>query len=128
MGGTMSRRVVAVGVAAMALGVWAGVRAGDSTALADAVEAGLAVTFGCILLLALWLWYRAAPGSGDAMVTPGLAVSSGAILVGLLPRIFWPNASWLHLAAWSVSISAMLVMLTVQIRRRRRLRGGPRPV
>jgi hypothetical protein len=62
------------------------------------------------------------------MVTPGLAVSSGAILVGLLPRIFWPNAFWLHLAAWSVSISAMLVMLTVQIRRRRRLRGGPRPV
>ena len=38
------------------------------------VQAGLAIVIGSNLVLCLWLWYRAPPGSGDAMVMPVVAL------------------------------------------------------
>ena len=80
-------------------------------------QAGLAFVIACNLLLCLWLLYRARPGSGDAMVLPTVALLSGSMLVGILPRLLWPEARGLQLAGLIVSIIVPTVLLIIQIRR-----------
>jgi cytochrome bd-type quinol oxidase subunit 2 len=119
--------VVGAGLA-LALGVWADIHAEQSASVMAEIQAGLAMLIGCNLLLFLWLWYRARPGSGGAMVAPVMALSMAFMLVGILPRVLWPAADGLHLAGSIASMSAMIVLLIVQIRRRRNLRRRARPV
>ena len=122
------KRVLGVVVVAVALGVWSGVRAWQSPSVTMNIQAGLAIVFGCSLVLCLWVWYRARPGSGDAMVMPVIALLSAAMLVGILPRLLWPAAAGIHSAGSIASMIVITVGLIMQIRRRRSLRRGARPV
>ena len=138
---------VAAAVVALALGVWGGVRAWQSDSVAVNSDAVLAIVIGGNLGLCLWVWYRARPGSGDAMVMtsqmdgllvsgmPVVALLSAAMLIGILPRLFWPAAESIHIAGSIASLivtTVVIVMqirrIVIQIRRRRSLHRGARPV
>lgn len=111
-------------VAAAALGLWAGVTAWRSPSLTAYVQAGLAVIVGANLLIGLWLWYRAQPGSGDATSAPTVVLISAGLLLGILPRVIWPAAERLHHAGSIGSWVVLTVLVIMQIRRRRKLRRG----
>jgi hypothetical protein len=113
------KRVIGLVLVAAAVGVWAGIRSWPSE---STVQTGLAIVIGGNLLMCLWLWYRARPGSGDAMALPGVVLLSAAMLIGILPRLFWPAAERLQIAASIASLSVSIVVLIAQFRRLRRLR------
>jgi hypothetical protein len=121
------KRVLWFAAAAFVLGVWGGIRGWQSASVMMTFQAGLAFVVACNLLLTLWLWYRAQPGSGDAMVLPSVALLSASMLVGILPRLLWPDLKGLHYAGTIASIIVPTVLLTSQIRRWRRLRRNARP-
>ena len=109
-------------------------------------QAVLAIVIGGNLVLCLWVRYRARPGSGDAMVMtsdrravvssmPVVALLSAAMLIGILPRLFWPAAEGIHIAGSIASLIVTTVVsvmqirrIVIQIRRRRSLHRGARPV
>jgi hypothetical protein len=93
------------------LGVWSGFRAASHPSLAIAIYSGFAIVIGANLLLMTWLWFRSSPGSGDALVLPGLMLCSVSMLVGLLPRLYWPEHNMLGTVA-SI-LSAVLMLVTV---------------
>jgi hypothetical protein len=111
-------------VVAAALGLWAGVSAWPSASLMANVEAGLVVFVGANLLLSLWLWHRAQPGSGDAMVLPTVVLLSVSMLLGILPRVFWPAAERLQHAGSIGSLVVLTVLVVAQVRRWRKVRRG----
>ena len=113
---------VVVAALGLALGIWGGIQAYESASLSSKTEAGLAIVIGCNLLFCLWLWYRARPGSGDAMAVPIIALLSAAMLVGILPRVFWPADEGIHIAGSIASIIATTAVVIILLRRRRRLR------
>jgi FtsH-binding integral membrane protein len=113
------KRVIGLALVAAAVGVWAGIRAWPS---GSTVQTGLAIVIGGNLLMCLWLWYRARPGSGDAMVLPGVALLSASMLIGIVPRLFWPGAERLHIAASIASLIVTTGLLVTQIRQIRRRR------
>ena len=115
-------------VIAAVLGFWAGVQAWQSGGVGTNILAGAAVLIGGNLLFCLWLWRRAQPGSGDAMVLPTLVVFSLAMLLGILPQLFWPAAEGLQIAALIASDIVVIALGAMQIRNRRRLRRMARPV
>jgi len=119
------KRLIGLALVAAAVGVWAGVRAWPSE---STVQTGLAIVMGGNLLMCLWLWYRARPGSGDAMVLPGVALLSASMLLGILPRLFWPAAERLHIAASIASVIVTTGLLVTEIRRWRHRRRTARPV
>ena len=114
--------MVGVAVVAGAVGVWAGFHAWESAAVARTVEASLAILFSGNLLFCSWLWWRAQPGSGDAMALPTLIVLQTAMLIGILPRLLWPAAETFQMAASVASAVIMIGIAVVQIRKRRRRR------
>jgi hypothetical protein len=120
-------RVLGVAIVTAALGVWGGVRAWQSASVSWNIQAALAIVIGGNLILCLWVWYRARPGSGDAMVIPVIALLSAAMLVGILPRVFWPAAEGIHIAGSIASLVVPTVVLIMQIRRRRIRRRGAGP-
>jgi hypothetical protein len=124
----MKKTLGMTAVVVAALGFWAGVSAYQSASFMTAIQMGFAMLFGGNLLLCLWLWYRAEPGSGDAMVVPTLALLSASMLLGILPRLFWPTAERLHIAGSIVSVVVPAVVVIKQIRRRRKLGRGARSV
>lgn len=118
-----------LGLAAVfAIGLWAGVSAYGSASFMGNIQAGFAILFGSNLLFCLWLWYRAEPGSGDAMVAPTLVLLSASMLLGILPRVLWPTVERLHIAGSVVSVVVPTVLVIMQIRRRRKQGRGARPV
>ena len=123
----MMKRILWFAIAAFVFGVWGGIRAWQSASAMVIFHAGLAFVLACNLMLCLWLLYRARPGSGDAMVLPSVALLSGSMLVGILPRLLWPDARGLQLAGTIASIIVPTVLLTIQIRDRRRIRRNARP-
>jgi hypothetical protein len=115
---------VVVAALGLAVGIWGGIQAHQSASLSAKIEAGLAIVIGCNLLLCLWLWYRARPGSGDAMVVPVIALLSASMLVGILPRVLWPADEGIRIAGSITSIVATTAVVIIQLRRSRRLRRG----
>lgn len=108
------------GAIGLTLGIWAGFNGSPSNAMS--VQRALATFVGANFFFCLWLWFRAAPGSGDRKMAPTTTLLSAAMLVGTLPRIFWPTLETLHIAASILSIAmslAMLPMVISQLRRRR---------
>ena len=117
-----------VAVAGGALGVWAGFNSWQSDTATTTFYAGLSVLIGGNLLLCSWAWWKATPGSGDAMVMPTLVLLSSGILVGILPRLFWPSSDGAHVVGSLVSAAIVISTAIVQFRKRRRLRDKARPV
>ena len=103
-------------------GIWAGASAWRSSAIMTNVQAGLAILIAANLLFCLWLWRRAQPGSGDAMVLPGTMLLSVAMLLGIVPKLFWPAAEGVQIAGTIASVIVVTIMLVLQIRNRRSLR------
>lgn len=124
------KRVLGVVVVALALalGVWGGAQTWLSASPAMNIEAGLAIVAGCNLALCLWVWYRARRGSGDAMVMPVIVLLSAAMLIGILPRLFWPATEGIHIAGSIASMIVTTVAVVRLFRRRRSLHHGARPM
>jgi FtsH-binding integral membrane protein len=120
----MKRILGLTAVIAAGLGIWAGVSAWPSPGAGTTILAGGAILIGANLLFCLWLWRRAQPGSGDALVLPTVIVLSASMLLGILPRLFWPAAEGLQVASSIANMLIVTALLAVQIRRLRRLRRG----
>ena len=104
-------------IVVVALGVWGGVRAWQSASVGVDAQPGLAIVIGANLVLCLWVWYRARPGSGAARAMPVISLLMAAMLLGKLPRVFWPAAEGIHLAGSIASIIVTTVVSIMQIRR-----------
>ena len=98
-------------------------------------QAVLAVVIGGNLVLCLSVWHWARSGSGAVKAMPVIALLMVAMLVGILPRLFWPAAESIHIAGSIASLivtTVVIVMqirrIVIQIRRRRSLHRGARPV
>jgi hypothetical protein len=111
---------------AAVLGGWAGFTFGRSATVATGVHAAIGVLIGANLLFSSWLWWRAKPGSGDAMALPTVMLLSAAMLIGILPRVFWPSSDNSHMAGSIASAIIVTLIAAVQIRKRRRLREQAR--
>jgi hypothetical protein len=68
------------------------------------VYTGLAVFFGANLLVMVWVWARARPDSGDRLVLPGVMLCQIPFLVGILPKVFWPESHPIQIAGSIASI------------------------
>ena len=90
------KRTLGLAAVVTAVGFWAGFSAWPSTSIMTVFRAALAILFAGNFVMCLWLWARAEPGSGDAMVLPTLVLLSASMLLGILPRLFWPAAARLH--------------------------------
>ena len=117
-----------VAVVAGALGVWAGFNGWQSGAVRTTGHAVLAVLVGGNLLICSWAWWRAKPGSGDATVLPTLMLLSAAMLIGILPRLFWPSSDDMQVVGSTASAVIVIAIAMVQIRKRKRLRNQARPL
>jgi hypothetical protein len=125
----MMNRMLGLTAIVGALGIWAGVSAWQSPWVLTNAFAGVAIVIATSLLVALWTWYRAAPGSSDAVFMPTLIAGQASMLVGfLLPRLLWPDAVWLQLAGSLAYLIGAIVYAIRQIRRQRALRRAARPV
>ena len=111
------KRVVGVALVAMALGIWVGVRASTSVPGAVNSQAVLAIVIGANLVLCLWVRYRARPGSGEAQLMTVVALLMVAMLVGILPGLFWPDAEGIHIAGSIASLILTMGVAVTQIRR-----------
>ena len=100
------------------LGFWGGIRGWQSPAVATNFHAGMAIVWGCHILFCLWVWYRAPPDSGDAIVMPLVLLVSVSFLVGLVPRLLWPDAVGVGIAGSVASVIALTVLVIREIRRR----------
>jgi hypothetical protein len=83
-----------------------------------------AVLAGSGLILMTWAWHRALPRSGDAIFLPPQLLLSVAILLGVLPRLFWPKADDVQISGSIASIILATVSVVMSIRRMRRVRRG----
>lgn len=109
-------------LAALAIGVWAGVTFGGSTTVSTYIHGGLAVFFSANLLLLSWVWWRAEAGSADALAMPPFVLLMAATLISTVPRLLWPSNEVSHLAGSMTSGVVMVFAAVVLIRNRRRLR------
>ena len=108
--------VVALG----AIGIGAGVYSWNSPPVWRTLQAVSAIIIGGNLLFMAWLWSRAKPGSGDAIFLPGSILLSVSMLVGIVPRIFWPYETVLIVSSFASMAMTGLVVVSM-LRRSRRL-------
>ena len=80
-------------------------------------KAVLAIVIGGNLVLCLWVWYRARPAMGAVKAMPLVALLSVAVLLGILPRLFWPAAEGIQIAGSIASLIVTTGVSVVQIRR-----------
>ena len=120
------KRMALLVLLAAGLGVWAGFRGAHSASDATLILSGLALFVAGNLIFMAWVWYRARPGSGDAMVLPGLVLLSVAMLTGLVPRLLWPGHVEMQIGAAVVSAALTVVVVVMHVRRIRQFRGKGR--
>src|SRR5215203_5594332 len=108
------------------LGVAAGLLTDGSASGRQKVEFGFAAVLVCHIVFAIWVWHRAKPGSSDTAIAPTFMLLSTSALIRILPRLLWPAAGRLHIAALIVSAVLLVIVLIIQVRRHRGLRqSGP---
>jgi hypothetical protein len=129
------KRVLGVAVVALAIGVWAGIRAWPSASGAVNKDTVIAIVLGGNLVLCVWVWYWARPRAGAVKAMPFVALLTVAMLLGILPKLFWPAADGVHIAGTVASLIVTTGVTVTQIRRiaieihrRRSLNRGARPV
>jgi magnesium-transporting ATPase (P-type) len=125
------KRGLGVAVVALVIAAWAGIRAWPSASVAVNNDTVIAIVLGVNLVLCLSVWYWARPRAGAVKAMPFVALLMVAMLLGLLPRLFWPAADGIHVAGTVASLivtTGMSVMqvrrILTEIRRRRSLRHG----
>ena len=109
-------------IVAMALGIAAGLSVWQSASLMAKVDVAIALTFGVMLLFSLWHWSRAEPNTHDRRSLSTLMMVSAALLLGALPRVFWPEGGWPRAAASILALCASLGTLIWLLRARRKQR------
>lgn len=118
----MNKLMIAlVAIGGVALGAWTYVSQGPSGGAF--VFRAYAAVMAANLIFSVWLWFRAGPDSGDAMILPGHIALLAVILIGIVPRLLWPEAERLQEAASAVSLVLAVALLVKQFRDRRRLRA-----
>lgn len=129
------KRVFGVAVVALAIGVWGGVRAWQSTSVPINKDAVLAIVLGGNLVVCLWVWLWARPRSGAVKAMPVVALLTVAMLLGVLPKLFLPAVDVIQIAGTIASLIVTASLSVVQIRRivienrrRRSFHHGTRPV
>jgi hypothetical protein len=104
------------------LGVWGGFHAWYSPTVWLKIQGAAAFLMGVNLLFMTWLWSRASFSSGEApqfSYFPFILLSV-AMLVNVLPGLFWPAQESLRIGASGLSIvlSAIAVILILRWNRR----------
>ncbi len=112
---TIAAVVVAVGFAAGAYAWFAGLPVAT-------FRMGLALFLGVNLLIGLWAWARAKPGSADARLVPTTVLTTVGMLVGVVPGVLWPTSDRARVAGAVTSLIFLTGVLVMQFRRRRALR------
>jgi predicted small integral membrane protein len=92
--------------------------------MARTEESALVVFIACNLLFTIWLWQRARPGSNDRTILPTIMLMSVSMLVGILPRVLWPNAERVKIAGSIASMILSVVAVIVGVRRTLRRAGA----
>jgi len=118
-----TKRTIQLAVLVAALAFCGGVLAYGHRSAAWFIQAALAIAFAGNLAFSLWLWRRAPPDSGDAMVLPTTTMASASMLCGLLPRVLWPEVGYAHVAGWAVGLFLATLMWIRRILDRRRSSG-----
>jgi hypothetical protein len=116
--------VIVFAALGLAAGFWVGIQAYQSSSFHTKFFGGLAIAIGGNLLLGLWVWYRARPGSGDARNGPLIALLSAGMLVGILPPVWWPANEGVRAAGSIASAIAVTAVVIIQMRLLRRFRRG----
>jgi hypothetical protein len=84
------------------------------------VYTGLAVFSAANLLLMVWVWIRSRPDSGDRLVLPAVLLGQTPLLVGILPKVFWPNSDRIQVAGSIASIILAIPAMVIGLRMIRR--------
>jgi hypothetical protein len=115
----MSQVYLGIAVVLVALGHWAGVL----RSAVEMVPAGVAVFVVCHLLFGLSMRSDFPLAGGGRIVSPTLVPQSVAVLLAILPRLFWPTAERVQLTAVIASLVILGVMWVRLIRRRRQIQA-----
>jgi hypothetical protein len=92
------------------VGIWAGLRGWEMSASTSAgLQAVAAVLIGVNLASMTWMLRRARPASGDFSALPPLVLLSTSMLVGLVPRLLWPDHDGLEIGTAIASIVMTIV-------------------
>jgi len=79
------------------------------------VEIALVIVISCNLVFTAWLWYRARSESDKLRSLPMLLVLSIAMLVGILPRVLWPEAERVKIGGSIASIVLSIVAMILSV-------------
>ncbi len=92
------------------VGIWAGVLGWERSASPTAgLQAVAAVLIGLSLASMTWMLRRARPESGDFSALPPVVLLSASMLVGLVPRLVWPDHDGLETGTAVTSIVMTIV-------------------
>lgn len=120
----MTQGLLVIAAVLVALGHWAGLL----PTAEEMVPAGLAIFIVSHLLFGLSVRVQVQPTAGDRIVLPNLVLGSVAMLLAILPRLFWPTVEWVQTAALIVSFVLLGVMWVKMIRRHRAMRQNRGPL
>jgi hypothetical protein len=107
------------------LGVMSGFQAWYSPSPWMKVQGAAAILISVNLLFITWQWGWGRPGFREAMFA--FILISVAMLVGFMPRVFWPTQEVLGIGASGVSIILSIIAVILVLRWNRRqwvARGG----
>jgi hypothetical protein len=109
-------------VVAMALGIAAGLNVGQSESVMAKVDVASVVLLGGLLLFSMWHRNRAKPDSPDRQSLSTMMMVFGALLLGAMPRVVWPDGGWQRLAAsvFALCVSIGILIWVLRVRRRQR--------
>src|SRR5262245_39653595 len=117
------RWLTGICIAIAGLGFWAGFSSWGNASALMRFNSGIAILMAANVILMSWVWFRAKPGSGDAIFLPDVIQFSASMLVGLVPRLL--GAPDNVQIAGSILSAILAVLIGVRsIRRSRKLRAA----
>lgn len=117
-----TKRTLVIGIVVIVLSFAGGVYGWFAGLPSATFRMGLALLLGANLLIGLWAWARAKPGSGDAMVAPSTVLTTVGMLVGIAPGVLWPDSDRARIAGTAISLILLTALVVMHIRRRRAAR------
>jgi CDP-diglyceride synthetase len=85
-----------------------------------------AVLFSALVVLLVWRWFRARPDSGDRRPLALFIALFVSFLLGLVPRLLWPQAQTIHFWAGVAGTAMVAVVAYRSIQSSRRLERNDR--
>ena len=81
----------------------------------------IALVIGANLLFMIWAYRRARPESGGRQFLP-LILLSTSMLIGILPRVLWPNSERIQISG-SIASIVLTTVVVITMRRNLVMRG-----